>query len=292
MRYFFNVYQTPLTFVLSFISLFLLLIIIMYIISKIFKRLQNKKVWNWILTIISVFGAGILCVITIIQLPNYMLDGQITELYILDNGQEKRLVVWFTHTEDANMIEVHSNRLKSFDLQSGKKLNRLNLNKRGYFDDYGIYGPFDRYAWGYSEQTSANLIDLFDLEIIFNKNKIREQNPDLGSDFEPIVNNFYNSEENSLTFYNSLGQYVNVLPNYSEKPNTNTIIRLQTSPAPHLEDMLNVQEILNHEKAYIITSLEIDNELLVFISIDDYTLSALRFDPKAQEILGQIDYFK
>ncbi|NQV00127.1 MAG: hypothetical protein HQ538_05265 [Parcubacteria group bacterium] len=230
--------------------------------------------------------------LTITNVPYYIIDGRITKLYFLEDGQETRLAVWFTHTQDNNISEVHSNRLKSFNLQSGVKLNQLDLNKRYYFDDYGIYGPFDRYAWGYSEQTNTSLIDLFDLKIILDQDKISTLNPKLGSVFEPISNNFYTDQENSLTFYNAQGQFVKVLPDYSGESDSKEITKLDTQSFDQLEEKINVQQILNHEKAHIITSLEIDNEILVFVTIDDYTLSALRVDPETHDILGQIDYFK
>lgn len=292
MHYFLNTYQTFLSFVLAFVSLIVFLFILLILTDTLEKILRLKKKWSWIPITISVFGSLILCFLTITNLPNYIIDGKITELYFLNNGQETRLIVWFTHTEDDNIAEVHSNRLKSFNLESGKKIDYLNLNKRYYLDDYEIYGPFDRYAWGYSKQTSANLIDLFDLEIIYNKDKIQELNPNLGSIFEPIGDNFYNQKENSITFYNAQGQFVKVLPDYPEEEKSDPVISLRNKFIPQLEDTLDIQNIFNHEKAHIFTTLSINDEILVFVTIGDYTLSALRIDPTSKKILGQIDYIK
>ncbi len=289
MRYFLNIYQTPLAFVLAFVSLFLFLLIFLSITFTSIKFLKHKEIWTWVLTIISVFGAGILCAFTIVELPTYMLDGQITDLYFLDDGQEARVIVWFTNEQDGNMIQLYTNRLKGFDLESGNKLDRLELNRRYYINDYKIYGPFGgNLAWGYSEQVGTSLINLFDLNIVLNQSKIQEQNSELGSSFEPLENNFYNSEKHSLTFYNYKGQNINVIPTYNE----NSVKELETWDASYLENKLNIQDIFKSEKAYIISVLNKNNETYVFVSIDGYTLSALKIDLNTNEILGQIDYFK
>ena len=110
-------------------------LIFLSITFTIIKFLKHKEIWTWVLTIISVFGAGILCAFTIVELPTYMLDGQITDLYFLDDGQEARVIVWFTNEQDGNMIQLYTNRLKGFDLESGNKLDRLELNRRCYINN-------------------------------------------------------------------------------------------------------------------------------------------------------------
>lgn len=280
MRYFLNVYETLLMFPFAFIAFITYLLLLGLLFSGLEKLFQLIKKYRWISLTGTIFGAGILLWLTLLYLPFFMNDGKITWSYLFRQDQQIRLVLWFTHTQPANMIDVYSNRLKSFDLKSGKKLKKLNLNHRSYWDDYEIYGPSGNLAWGYSEQTGPALIDLYDLKILQDQDRIRQLNPELGEIFKPAHRNFYHRQDHCLLFSNAQGKFVHVMTKLKRK-------KVETLT---FEKSDNLDYPIPLDKESVYAAAKVDGELFVFITRKGYTLSALKINPVTGKILERIKY--
>lgn len=264
-----------------------------YKITKLFKLMINPN-WIFLLAIflpvflISLFLAGV----TERKFVRYCLSGNITDVYFLDNGKQTRLIVWYTMEHERYTEEYYSNRLKSFDLKSGKKISSLDLNYYYKQDDYHIYGFYDdRYAWGYTEQKGVQLLDLFDLEVIIDSDQIRKLNPQLGDVYKLAPGKVFNKKDHSLLFSNNQGSIIRILPEYNKKLELDHVNEILPKPDNSLKNSIDIKKYFKHKKARIYTIFEQDNETLVFVTIGGYTLSALRVDAKTKEVLGRIDYF-
>jgi hypothetical protein len=87
-------------------------------------------------------------------------------------------------------------RLKAYDLKSGEVLGSVQFFNRHYNHDYQMFPIFDNKAWGYSDKTGLQLLDLAKPAIIADQEEIFRLNPQLG---EKISFNFYGEEYDPLT---------------------------------------------------------------------------------------------
>lgn len=262
MTHFLNTYQLPLSALLAVVSMLFYMPLLLALADAVTKLLKLKETFIWLPITIAIFSAMGLMALTIVQLPNYINDGEIEDMYIFNNGKQTCLTVWFFHAEDANMLDVYTNRLKSFDLKTGKKLGRLNLNKRSYDDDLKIFKPFGGLAWCKSSDTGVMLVDLYNLKI---KKKLNKSQ--LFYD--------YNWKTNKLKVSNPHGN----------------IITLKNPEPPQIKEIFwlknNKDLNLDKEKAY--RTFKIGSETWVFVTHDKYTLSAIRFNSSGKT-LGRINY--
>ena len=181
MSYFLDTYGIPFSFIGGFIALVILLITYCAIAEWISKRFRlNRKMQSALLGA-AVFGAAISLYVLMLHVPDYLNDGRIRNIYIVEKSGDTRLVVWFIREDTpAGMTRVYSHRIKSFDLETGEPCGRLTLSRRYLFNDYTIYGPFDQFAWGYSGNNGMAFLDMFDAAIVADEQEILERNPVLG----------------------------------------------------------------------------------------------------------------
>ncbi len=105
-------------------------------------------------------------------------NGAIKQVFCLTDGRQAKLAVWFSRDE---WLREQICTLRSFDLESGRHLGRVQLIKWYWRRDYRIWGPFDGgKAWGYSFKRGLNLIDLGRARILADEKAILERNPQLG----------------------------------------------------------------------------------------------------------------
>lgn len=260
-----------------------------YKINQLFN-LKIKPNWAIILAVflISLFLAAA----TERVFVRYCLNGKISDIYFLDNGKQIRLIVLYTMEHERYTEEYYSNRLKSFDLKSGEKINSLDLNYYYELNDYEIYGFYDdRYAWGYTGQKGAVLLDLYDLKVILDSNQIRKLNPQLGDIYKLAPGKVFDKKDHSLLLSNNQGSIIRIFPDYNKKLKSDHVIEILPQPDKSLKDSIGIKKYFKHKEARIYKIFKQSNETFVFVTMGNYTLSALRVDSKTNEVLGRIDYF-
>jgi len=181
MSYFLDTYEWPFAFIAGLITLFILLLVYCHLADLISKRLRAGPKWRTFFQGLAVSGAAITLFLLLLYGLDYLNDGQIRNIYLVEKNKEMRLVVWFTREDTpAGMTEAYSHRIKCFDLASGGQRGRLTLSRRHLFNDYRIYGPFHHFAWGYTAQNGMVYLDLFDAEMVADEKDILKRNPGLG----------------------------------------------------------------------------------------------------------------
>lgn len=183
MSYFLDTYEFPFVFIAGLIVLAVLLAAFCYLAYRITKRLKSGPKWVSLSQGLAVLGAAISFFLLLSHGPDYLNDGRIASIYLVEKHNHKRLVVWFTREDTpAGMTEAYSHRIKSFDLDTGEQRGRLTLSRRYWFNDYQIFGPFHHFAWGYSHQNGMVCLDLFAAEVVAHEKTILKRNPELGGE--------------------------------------------------------------------------------------------------------------
>ncbi len=181
MRYFLITYQIPLMFIAGFIGFCILIWAYWSIAAWISTRLGPRCKARSALSTVAVFAAAISLFLMLHYVPDYFNDGRITKIYILRKAAARRLVVWFTREDNpAGMAGVYSQRIKSFDLDTGRLQGRLTLARRHTFNDYRIFGPCGPFAWGCSARHGIAYLNLFETKVIADEQGILKRNPVLG----------------------------------------------------------------------------------------------------------------
>ncbi len=221
------------------------------------------------------------------KLHDHFNNGKLIDLFILESGGERRLLIW-TEMEDfgGGISTVYANRLKLYDLDSGKLLDQVFLDRRIDWNDYTIYGPFeDGRAWSYSDETGLRLLDLFEAKVVMEEEEILKRLPELGDRIRISSGRSYDSETNAISVTTPDGIIHRILP---EELGT-TERRVDWLYTERYGGPLRLDGDLAEGNIY--TSFSSGGETLAFVTIRGYTLSALRLDGKTGEELGRIDYF-
>ncbi len=181
MNYYLGVYEFPILFIGSIVCLFMLLAIFWDVAFWLDNRLELKEKWSRVLLVTSLLTGIGLFVLLLNTVPDYLRDGEVNELYILNKDNQTRLVVRFTRVDTPGGMDHYSHQLKSYDFATGEEYGQQGLAVRYYIDDYRIYGAFDNNkAWGYSRQNGIKLLDLFQPKLLCDQEEILERNPQLG----------------------------------------------------------------------------------------------------------------
>ncbi len=186
-----------------------------------FKRIRRAP-WSDVVKGI-VFGGlviaaviGIYLFLTIV--PDSLSDGRITWLVRLEDGKEKRLLVWFTRVDEVNMTVEYSQRLKSFELESGRLRGKLDLADHYFRNDYRIFAPLrGNRAWGYSGQNGLKLIDLFQPKVLADEKEILDQNPILGGAIR-LLNHPFEPRLDGLRVSGNRGEIFILTPDLQARP--------------------------------------------------------------------------
>ena len=148
---------------LEFLLQVLVMVFLIGLFVFLFGSLQDKlKLPEWfgtitvIIAILLGIGMGFLGVF---YFRYYFADGEIRQLYIVNPNGSPRLTVLFVREESGKVSTWYNPKLKTFDLESGKFMGRKLLTYRSYSDDYEIYGPVGKTAWGISYKTGIQLLD-------------------------------------------------------------------------------------------------------------------------------------
>ncbi|GEM_PF-2599155 len=331
MNLFFSSHEILITIIGTFSTLFSLLAgfgTAVYLIDKRFS--PGEKIRNSLITI-SVILSVVLLFCVVQYVPDYLIDGKIDNIYLVEKNGNYRLTVRFTRKSSHGMSTVFSHRIKTYDLTDGRLLGSLNLAKRYYLDDYIIFGPFNNNAWGYSSQTGICLLDLFRPLIVADEDKIKKLNPFLGSNIQLMPGEKINCFD-TITFgiyvYSENGTIYRIDPDLKavlyKKPENrrkhdkkncavcrhNSLFRNDIANSSigwrqdrHLEtELLFIDKnnnILNRiditkvfgEKSNLYTTARVNNKVLLFITNQRYTLKAVRTDPETGGVMGQVNYF-
>ena len=295
LRYLFNSHPLIVGRLIYFISSFIYaycFAFFLYIINKLFK-LSIKPNWFIIPAIFLLFVSFLLGAVTFKSFFRYCLDGSISDIYFLDNGKQTRMIVWYTRVDEGYARDYYSNRLKSFDLKSGKNINSFNLNYYYKRNDCEIFGFYeDRYyAWEYSEQKGVQLLDLYDLKVISNNDQIKKLNPQLGDSYKLTSGKAFNKKDHSLLLINNQGDFIYIFPDYERKHESDHVKEILPETDNSLKNIIDIKKYFKHKKARIYTIFKQGNEAFVFVTMKGFSLSALRIDPKTNEVFERIDYF-
>jgi len=223
MNYYLSEYEFFILFPATFACLVLLLVLFAGLAFWAKTRLKLKgRTFNILLTI-AVFSSAVSLWFLLNNVPDLLTDGKVCDLYLQDRGDETRLVVWFTRVDTpAGIATVYSQRLKSYDFQTGKQRGRLDLARRYYLDDYRLFGPFDEHlAWGYSGQNGLKLVSLFEPELLFGQDRILERNPQLGPEIRLSPGSYgyiFNPGTHGLKVATARGEIFEVQPDLRALP--------------------------------------------------------------------------
>jgi hypothetical protein len=184
-----------------------------------FMRLEEKfKLPDWFRTISVVLsialGIGI-GFLGVFLFRYYFADGEIRQLYLVNPNGSPRLTVLLVREESGKVSTWYNPKLKTFDLETGKFIGRKLLYYRSYSDDYDIYGPVGKIAWGISSKTGIQLLDMSKPAVIGNQKEILAKNPQLGGSFELIYGDIYDPSTNGIQVVTRNGNYYRINPDLS-----------------------------------------------------------------------------
>lgn len=179
-NYFVNTHGLYVFIISLLVMIFILSIFVIFsiFIAKYFKLAINmEKILLYGFVIIGL----IVAVLTISNIRVRLDLGGIKKLFILNKNNTPQLTVWFTRIYLERFGSDFDQRLRCYELKSGNALDYIQMSKRYYTDDYRIYWLSGNYAWGYSNKTSIQLLNLIKPEVIADEKQILERNPELGN---------------------------------------------------------------------------------------------------------------
>ena len=175
-----------LTGIITFIIIYIFFSFSVFLI-KYFKIPENfKKIFVGAFVILGLF-TGIIGIRIILD-PFY--QGGIKKLFIINKNNTPQLTVWFTRIHSKRFGTDYDQRLRCYELESGRSLDYIQMLKRYYDDDYRIYWLSGQYAWGYSRKTGIQLLDLVKPELVAEEKEILSRNPELGNSIKLLYEDY------------------------------------------------------------------------------------------------------
>lgn len=284
MNYLINIWKIPI-FVLYFILYAALFFALLSKIIGYLNRFAGRSKIVPLFIFLFLLGGMALCIFSYYAINAQFNDGRINQLYI--NDDPPRLAVWFTRTDSIELANYYAHRLKTFDLEKGTLLGRLDLAKWEGINDFELFGPFDGKAWGYSKKTGVRLLDLFQAKVLFSQEEILKRHPELA---KPLKAYAFDPQTNMLYMVAANGKFYGIYPDLKVLPLRVDVAVLYPKAAEKNSNPLDLKILLKKDQE-VLATLTRDDEALVFISTAGYTLSATRIDPKTGKILGKINYF-
>jgi hypothetical protein len=168
------------------LKVFILAVIIVAVIAitlfidKYFKLSEIKIIILLIILGILGFLGGLFAWSKIIDSVDL---GGIKGLYIFKTEKHSQLTVWFTRIHNAPRIPgvcYYDQRLTTFNMNNGKILNNIEMSKKDTNHDYRILQISRNFAWGFSNKTGLQLLDMQKPELVADKNDILLQNNEIG----------------------------------------------------------------------------------------------------------------
>ena len=172
--------------------------------------------WETPVTFIFIIASVLLYIFLLGNSIDYLNDGEIKYVFIQEKGNKTRLVIWFTRVDTpAGISTAYSHRLKSYNINNGKQVGRQNLLRRSWINDYSIYGPFGNKAWGYSQKSGVQLLDLYKPKILYTNKEILARNPQLSTKINIYVGSYYSVYEpgsHGIYVVNATGNIYRITP--------------------------------------------------------------------------------
>jgi len=282
MNYFLNTWGGPLFFV-RISLLFVLLMGIALLVSHLLKRLGLSESWSNGILFVTVLATlwGILFGAKAIM--NQLIDGRVKMLYIIEHNGQPALKIGLVRKNSRRVIIYLTYKFKTYDLKTGKFLKLDDLGEQSSIDgDYAIFGSYGEnpiakdwiYNWARNSEgknarrrntkrpTSAKPAYLLKPELI------RELNPKAQEKNKTWL-------QHHSTLFGPFTYLVTYVDQYGQKLN-----------------QLDLNEMFKDKKTKAIATLSNPDEVLLFITRNDFTLTALRTDPQTGKIIGRIDYLK
>jgi hypothetical protein len=204
MNYLLNIWRVPILILYSAFC-FVVALTLSATIFKLSDRLKMR--FLKIAAILSLIGGFAFVIIFYFAINNYFNDGKIRQLYILTGDDGPRLAVWLTRVDGLGLADYYSHRLKTFDLEKGRLLARLDLAKREGVNDYKLFEPFEGKAFADSKKTGVRLLNLLQAKVLFNEAEILRRNPELGSNISAVA---FDSLAKSLAVTTIAGKNYNI----------------------------------------------------------------------------------
>lgn len=252
------------------------------------ERIKRDRVRLTIVLLSFAVGFGIFFYGTACLYLHYN-NGKLVDMFVFRSAGQTRMLVW-TEVEDiggAGMITLYANRLKLYDPASGKLLRQMFLNRRTYWNDYTIYGPFaDGRAWSYSSDTGLRLLDLWEGKILLDEKEILKRLPRLGERIRIFSGRAYDPTTDAFFVTTPDGNVHRILPDELGRSDRK-VAWLDTEPYRHFIDL---PEDLKDAHVYTSWWSSSDDTRLVLMTIRGYTLTGLRLDAQGR-VSGRIDYF-
>jgi hypothetical protein len=333
MNYIFHKYEGLLVVIVGIPLGTVLLLLCLFLLGGASNRLIDKYNLKERIKGVLITGGVVLCVFislgSLYLVYQRFVHGAIRYSYLVNRGGEEHLVVWLTRQETrAGVATSYTQRYMSFDIHTGKSLDRIDAVKSAPINDYWIYGPFGTQLWTYCEKSGLLLLDIFKPEVLANSNDILDKNPEL----RPIIKvssdryeEFYDRENHTFSVADARGEIYRVAPDLTIEPAREPASRrhhthegstrilwywknMKQDTAKRWEiqgeniliyldesgrelNRIDLSELF-HPDTRPYTLLHRKHESLILVTRDWYTLSAIRTDPETGKVLGIINYFK
>jgi len=204
MNYFLNMHSVIVFFItalFAFIIFGMIISIIFWITNKIPEK--YAKVIFTVLGMIGLFSSFIL--VSKIKDPFYY--GGIKELYVIDKENEPHICIWFIRVHSRKVGAVYDQRLKSYDMISGKPYKHIEMLHRYHDSEFRMFYTSGDKGWSYNRKTGLHFLDFYKPEIIADQQRILKENPQLGSSFKLYNSDYvYNPYENAVYIKGENGQ--------------------------------------------------------------------------------------
>gem|GEM_PF-2788439 len=207
MNYFYYMHGTLLFFIKFFITILCLTGVFFGVleVSRLLKLPENKI--NYILfpaVLIVLYGS----MTAFSKIIDPFHDGGLKRIYIFETNGKPCLSTWLTRYHFKRFGAVHDQRLKTFELETGKPMGMVQMVKKHYSDEYRLYWSGGDKAWGYSRETGIQLLDMLEPQILAEEQEILKQNPELGGRIKLYPwGNAYDPQQHTLYVIAADGQY-------------------------------------------------------------------------------------
>lgn len=130
-------------------------------------------------------------------------NGEIKEFFFFDNDSLSQLTVWYSLERGGRGATYIREKLKAYDLQTGKVLGSVILSKDMF---YKLYACDRNEAWGYCKKNGVQLLDLVKPGVIATEQELLKRNPQLGKQVTLYLRNVYDPVTNILHVFSADSQ--------------------------------------------------------------------------------------
>jgi hypothetical protein len=113
--------------------------------------------------------------------------GGIRKIFIVPNGGDPKLAIWCTRIYGKRAGSDYEQYIRTFDLRAAELQGSVKIDGKYFSDDYRLYWPGGRNAWGYRRDVGVMLIDMAIPEVVADNGQLAERHPMLGEGFALIA---------------------------------------------------------------------------------------------------------